>query len=143
MSNGRKISIGCLGALATYFLLGTIMLSIFGALDLAPRAAAFFHALFSPIDWTGPWGSFLFLAAFLAVAGRSRSKAKMAARIGLAFALFVPLALVLMGVAFTGELALGAADMGVAAVMLVVAGVLASYGFSRDSTGYSGSTFEP
>ena len=69
------------------------------------------------------------------VIGHSRRAARVAARAAAGLLFYVPLALIMMDYAFSERFAVGATDVEICAVALVLGALLAWFGFKSDAAG--------
>jgi hypothetical protein len=105
------------------------MLGENGTLDTNPLL----KVLVVPFMETWPFGPPLLLMLLFGFLGHSRRVAKVAARAAAGLLLYVPLALIMMGYAFSGRFVLGATDVEICAVALILGALLAWFGFKSDA----------
>jgi hypothetical protein len=112
------------------------MLGENGTLDTNPLL----QALVVPFMETWPFGPPFLLMLLFGFLGHSRRVAKVAARAAAGLLLYVPLALIMMGYAFSGRFVLGATDVEVCAVALILGALLAWFGFKSHAAGAAAAT---
>lgn len=109
------------------------MLGQNGTLDANPLLKFFLV----PFMETWPFGPPLLLMLLLGLIGRPRRVTKVVARAAAALLLYVPLALIMMGYAFSGSFVLAGTDVTVGAESLALGALLAWFGFKSDRTAQS------